>query len=79
MLYVVCLVYTGLSSMEIKTEVDRPSNAIIECPHDNNPATGVLRFSGTIFFALISLCSLNSSFLYIMSLVNGDCTVNLSA
>ena len=50
MLNVVCLVYIGLSSMEIKTEVD--SNAITECTHDVNPATGMLGFSGTVFFAL---------------------------
>ena len=35
--------------MEIKTEVD--SNAITECTHDVNPDTGMLGFSGTVFFA----------------------------
>ena len=33
--------------MEIKTEVDSDT----ECTHDDNPASGMLGFSGTVLFA----------------------------
>ena len=45
-LFICCHVFVGLTSMEIKTEVD--SDAVTECSHDDSPAAGMLGFSESL-------------------------------
>ena len=48
--------YTGESSVFVKSEVD--SNDITECSHDDQPMTGMLTSTDSLFIsAVLSHCS----------------------
>jgi len=49
----VCNVYTGESSVFVKSEVD--SNDITECSHDDQPMTGMLTYNHSLFISAVCI------------------------